>query len=181
MCRAIACPSFDDYVIPRAQKRLIARHEDLEALQYLLTAPAQRKISACCKERAAAVKAFAAERGVLVEARWGAVADTACWLAGMTELVFMGIDQPEFLQDLLGIIEKWNQSRMAVMLDAGVDLFVRRGWYESSELWSPAMYRRFILPGLRRDVEMVHEAGAKFGLSCLPPRRRSPICFWKRG
>ena len=52
---------------------------------------------------------------------------------------------------------------MAVMLDVGVDLFVRRGWYESSELWSPAMYRRFILPGLCRDVEMVHEAGARFG------------------
>ena len=156
-------PLFDDFVIPRAQKRLIARHEDLEALKYLLTPPSPEDIR-ILKERAAAVKAFAAERQVLVEARWGAVVDTACWLAGMTELVFMGIDQPEFLQDLFGIIEKWNQSRMAVMLDAGVDLFLRRGWYESSELWSPAMYRRFILPSLRRDVELAHQAGAKFGL-----------------
>ena len=155
-------PLFDDYVIPRAQKRLIARHEDLEALQYLLTAPDKRDI-AMLQEHAAAVKEFAASRGVLVEAGWGAVADAACWLAGMAELVYMGIDDPEFLQDLFGIIEKWNRSRMAVMLEVGVDLFVRRGWYESSELWSPAMYRRFILPGLCRDVEIVHEAGAKFG------------------
>jgi hypothetical protein len=155
-------PVFDDFVIPRAQKRLITRHEDLEALKYLLTPPSKDDI-VVLRERAAVVKEFAASRGVLVEARWGVGADAACWLAGMTEVVFMGIDQPEFLEDFLGIIEKWNQSRMAVMLDTGVDLFVRRGWYESSELWSPSMYRRFLLPGLRRDVEMVHQAGAKFG------------------
>ena len=55
-------PLFDDYVIPRAQKRLIARHEDLEALQYLLTAPDKRDI-AMLQEHAAAVKGFAASRG----------------------------------------------------------------------------------------------------------------------
>jgi uroporphyrinogen decarboxylase len=155
-------PLFDDFVIPRAQKRLVARHEDLEALRYLLTPPSREDI-ARVKERARAVKVFAQAHGVLVEAGWGAVVDTACWLAGMTELVLMAADQPEFLQDLLGIIESWNRQRMAVMLDGGVDLFVRRGWYESCELWSPSLYRRFILPGLRRDVEMAHQAGARFG------------------
>jgi len=155
-------PLFDDFVIPRARKRLIARHEDLSALPYLLTPPSKEDI-AKVKERARAVKAFAQAHGVLVEAGWGAVVDAACWLAGMTELVLMATDQPEFLQDLLGIIESWNRQRMAVLLDQGVDLFVRRGWYESCELWSPSLYRRFILPGLRRDVEMAHQAGAKFG------------------
>lgn len=155
-------PLFDDYVIPRSRKRLIARPEDLEALKYLLLPPAKEDIAEL-RERAVKAKAFGAQRGVLVEARWGSVVDTACWLAGITELVLMGVDQPEFLREFLGIIEAWNRSRMEVMLDVGVDLFVRRGWYETSEFWSPALYRRFILPSLTRDAEMAHQAGAKFG------------------
>jgi uroporphyrinogen decarboxylase len=51
---------------------------------------------------------------------------------------------------------------MEVMLDAGVDLFVRRGWYENASFWSPETYRKFILPDLCRDAEIVHQAGAKF-------------------
>jgi uroporphyrinogen-III decarboxylase len=155
-------PLFDDFVIPRSRKRLVARPEDLEALKCLLVPPSADDIAAL-RERARASKAFAAQRGVLVQARWGSVVDTACWLAGITELVLMGIDQPDFLEDLLEIIETWNRSRMAVMLEMEPDLFIRRGWYETSELWSPAMYRRFILPGLRRDAEMAHQAGARFG------------------
>jgi uroporphyrinogen-III decarboxylase len=155
-------PLFDDLVVPRARKRLITHHEDLGALRYLLTPPSREDI-ATLKESARVVKAFAQSHGVLVDFKWGSVVDTACWLAGMTELVFMAVDEPAFLQDLLDIIEDWNRQRMAPILDAGVDLFIRRGWYESSELWSPALYRRFILPALRRDAEMAHQAGAKFG------------------
>jgi uroporphyrinogen-III decarboxylase len=155
-------PLFDDYVIPRSRKRLIARPEDLESLKYLLLPPSNEDVAAL-RERAAVVKAFAAQRGVLVEARWGSVVDTACWLAGITELVLMGVDQPAFLEEFLGTIEAWNRSRMDVMLDTGVDLIIRRGWYETSEFWSPTLYRRFILPSLARDAEMAHQAGAKFG------------------
>jgi len=52
---------------------------------------------------------------------------------------------------------------MKEVLAVGVDLFVRRGWYEGTDFWSPPMYERFILPYLKREVEIAHEAGAKFG------------------
>lgn len=155
-------PLFDDFVIPRAQKRLVTCHEDLEALRYLLTPPSKEDIEAV-RESAATVKAFAEKHGLLIEGRWGAVVDTACWLSGMTELVLLAMDQPEFVQDLFGLIEEWNRERMRVLLDAGVELFIRRAWYEFADLWSPALYRRFILPSVIRDAEEVHQAGAKFG------------------
>ena len=49
------------------------------------------------------------------------------------------------------------------MLAVGVDLFVRRGWYEGTDFWSPPMYERFVLPALRREVEIAHATGTKFG------------------
>jgi uroporphyrinogen decarboxylase len=57
---------------------------------------------------------------------------------------------------------------MDVVLEQGIDLFVRRAWYENADVWSPSYYKEFIFPGLCRDVRRVHEAGAKFGylMSC---------------
>ena len=154
-------PLFDDFVIPRAQKRLVTRHENLDALRYLLTSPSKQDVE-MVQESAVTAKAFAEKHGVLIEGGCGSVVDTACWLVGITELVLLALDKPEFAQDLFDLVEAWNGQRMAVTLDAGVDLFVRRGWYESCDLWSRALFQRFILPTLRRDAEIVHQAGARF-------------------
>ena len=155
-------PLFDDFVVPRARRRLITRHEDLDALRYLLAPPSKQAVE-MVKESAATMKPFAKAQELLIEGGCGSVVDTACWLAGITELVLLAIDEPKFVQDLFDLIEEWNRQRMAVVLDAGVDLFIRRGWYEGCHLWSAALFRRFILPTLRRDARTVHEAGARFG------------------
>jgi len=72
-------------------------------------------------------------------------------------------DAPDLLAELLQIIAAWNESRMRPILAAGVDLFIRRGWYEGADFWSPSLYRRFLLPTLRREAALAHEYGALFG------------------
>ena len=78
------------------------------------------------------------------------------------------VDNPDFVHHLLDVIEEWNRQRIALVLEEGVDVFIRRVWYENADVWFPSQYRRFMLPTLRRDAEMVHQAGAKFGtlMSC---------------
>jgi len=39
---------------------------------------------------------------------------------------------------------------------------VRRGWYESTDFWSPALYERFLLEPLKAEVGLAHEAGATY-------------------
>jgi uroporphyrinogen decarboxylase len=99
---------------------------------------------------------------------YGMVGDVACWLAGIEPLTMLAADDPSFVHQFIGIIEEWNTRQMAAMLGQGVDLIVRRAWYENADVWSPARYREFLLPGLRRDVAQAHAAGAKFGylVSC---------------
>lgn len=61
------------------------------------------------------------------------------------------------------IINAFDKRRTEMMLDVGgVDLLVQRGWYSSTDFWSPALFDRFLLPGLKRLVEMVHQAGVRF-------------------
>ena len=156
-------PLFDDFVIPRSRKRLITRPEDLPALRFLLTPPSDHDIAAC-REAAQPAKEMAAKHDILVIGEWGVLFDAACWLCGMEELALNAMENPPFIEELFGIISQWDRRRMEVVLDQGVDLFIRRAWYETTDFWSPALYRRFILPELKKDVETAHAAGAKLAV-----------------
>ena len=155
-------PLLDDYIEPRANEFPVKTEQDLEALGYLLADPDERTVERC-RAAWAEPKRLAAERGLLLVGGRGVGFDSAAWLVGLTRAVLAMRDRPEFLAGYLGAIERWNRRRMALVLDEGVDLFVRRGWYEGTDFWSPALYRRFLLPPLKREAELVHQAGAKFG------------------
>jgi len=155
-------PFLNDYLEPRATKRLVTSREDLPALAYLLSGPDDADLApyrAAWKEAAA----FARSRELLLSTGWGIGADSLAWVFGLTDGVMAAVDDPDFLDELLGLIEAWNRRRMIAMLEVKPDLFVRRGWYEGTSFWSPALFRRFILPSLKREAKLAHEAGAKFG------------------
>jgi uroporphyrinogen decarboxylase len=73
---------------------------------------------------------------------------------------------------MLDIIAQWNQARMEVILEAGIDLFIKRAWYENCDYFTPRHYRQFIRPILEADVALAHQYGAKFGYlitsNCMP-------------
>ena len=53
---------------------------------------------------------------------------------------------------------------MEIILDESVDLFIRRAWYENTEFMTPKFYEQYILPELKKDVQMAHEAESKFAI-----------------
>ncbi|MCL6431434.1 MAG: uroporphyrinogen decarboxylase family protein [Anaerolineae bacterium] len=155
-------PFLDDYQIPRAVKPLVTSREDLEPLRTMLQVPSEQDVAAFRAELEQA-RAFSARHGVLVAGGWGVGADMVGWLCGLENMMLLAVDDPQLLEDLLAIIAGWNEARMRVVLEGGVDLYVRRGWYEGADFWSPALYRRFLLPHVRREVALAHEYGALFG------------------
>ena len=155
-------PLFDDYLVPRTIKHLVTRPEDVEALRYLLVPPTDAEIAAL-RDEAAPALAQAREHRLLVTGGWGAAADIVAWLMGFLNMIYLAIDQPTFMHELLGIIAEWNRARMQVLLDLGIDLYIKRIFYESTDFWSPGLYREFLLPILKADADLVHQAGAKLG------------------
>ncbi len=89
--------------------------------------------------------------------------DALMWLCGAVKPLYWAYDESDFLEELIEMIAVWNRKRMEIYLDEGVDLLIKRAWYESTDFWSPALYERFIAPVLKKDVELTHQAGAKFG------------------
>ena len=174
-------PLFGDYFTPRAVKFPIAQPPDLDALRHLLLEPSAEEIAAF-REQAARQKAFAHDRGLAVAGGWGSsrvargedeglvggdvgtgtVVDALMWLCGGTEPLMWAYDEPKFLSALIGLIEDWNRRRLEIQLEVGLDIVVRRAWYEGTEFWSPGLFRQFILPGLAREVALAHQYGARF-------------------
>jgi uroporphyrinogen-III decarboxylase len=156
-------PLFDDFVIPRARKRLVVGAGDLPALRCLLTPPTDDEITEF-RQTSQRAKETASRLELMTIGEWGGLFDIACWLCGMEELVYAALEQPDFVEELLAIIGEWNRVREEIILDVGVDLFIRRGWYETTDFWSPALYERFILPDLKANVSRCHQAGARLAV-----------------
>ena len=155
-------PLFDDYLIPRSKEFLVTDRDDLEHLKYLFMPPSEEDVNEF-RETSRRAKEFADSRGLLVTAGWGVGIEAACWMCGIEELILAAVYDPGFVEEMAQLIARWNQERMQPILDVGVDLFVRRGWYESADFWPPDLFRQFILPSLEKEVHMAHDAGAKFG------------------
>jgi hypothetical protein len=175
-------PIFGDHITPRAVRHPVSTPQDLEALRYVLVPPTEADVEPYLAE-AAQRRAFAREHGLLLCGGYRgeravvgedrglvgenfctvSVIDTLMWLCGGTEPLLWGYEQPDFLAAIIDFLEAWNRGRLEVQLRAGAELVFRRAWYEGTDFWSPGFYRRFILPGLRRDVECTHGAGARYG------------------
>ena len=164
-------PFLDDYLVPRSKKFLVTRPENLEALRYLLVAPTEAETTAFSAEAQPALD-LARRHDLLVAGGWGVGADLIGWIHGLQAMVFAIYDQPEFMRELLDIIAVWNRARMAVVLEAGIDLYIKRAWYENCDFWTPATFREFLLPILKADVALAHKKGAKLGYiitsNCMP-------------
>jgi len=173
-------PLFDDYISPRAVKYIIDGPDDLNALKYLLVAPSPTDIDFTRKESEPVLN-FAHEHDLLTVGGWGIGADMLGWIYGFMNMVYSAFEQPEFLENMLNQIAEWNRARMQVLLDMGIDLYIKRTWYETCNFWSPKSYRQFLLPILKQDVEIAHQAGVKFG--CIATDKVMPLlpCFAEAG
>jgi uroporphyrinogen-III decarboxylase len=164
-------PLFDDYIEPRSAKFLVTQPSDLAALRHLLTPTTRSELEAFRAESEPAIR-LARQEGLLLAGGWGVGADVLGWIYGLENMVFAAYDQPDFLAEMLAIVADWNRARQEVLLDTGVELFIKRAWYENTDFWTPRSWRRFIYPMLQADVQAAHARGCQFGYlitsRCMP-------------
>ena len=113
----------------------------------------------CCIN---AYRRFAGEKQVLLESYYVSLGDAASWLLGPENLIYACHDDPGLVEELLEIIWGWLVGRIEILLEEGVEIILHQAWYEIPDFWGVASYRRFLKPWLKREAEMVHQAGAVF-------------------
>jgi len=153
---------FDDYNVPRSKKFLIEKEDDPKKLRYLFPPPSKGVLNDY-KRYFDEVKRKAGELGVLTAAWTSIGAAALIWLCGIENAVFMAHDKPDMFEELIEIIHKRDMLATKICLDLGVDMIVRRGWYEGCTFWSPNIYRRYFLPKIKEIAKLVHEGNKLFG------------------
>ncbi len=167
---------FNDWVVPRATEVLVKPEQDLEKLPYLLGPFRDAEIRAL-RETAAVSRELARRHGVLQMGGWSSCnssvrsddgvmgVDAMAWLSGFVDVMVLSLTRPDLMREYARIIHEWNARQIAVYLDeTECDIVVRRAWYETTEFWTPSAYRAIVFPFLKREVDLVHQAGRKFGL-----------------
>ncbi len=155
-------PFLDDVLISAACTPLVRSPADLPALQHLLVPPTPAEVDDYRRDSQPFLE-LAHRHDLLVAGGWGVGADMVGWLCGLKEMIVLAYRQPDFLRRLLAMIGAWNYARMQAALQLPLDLYIKRAWYENTDFWTPRAWAEFLLPALRREVELAHRAGARFG------------------
>ncbi len=152
---------FDDQNIPRLVEPLIKDREDINRLKYLLAEPSTEQMEKFHKKSKLLSKS-SRELGVVLDGGWTALGDAAMWLCGMERILYGQMDEPEFLDELLETVFQWEIRRIDYMLEYEIDVLVHMAWYESTDFWTPANFRKLIKPRLLKEIEKARSHGVKF-------------------
>ena len=169
-------PIFKDWIVPRAEEILVKPEQDLEKLRYIFGPFKDRDIEVL-REEALVAKRFADKHQLLLVGGWkGTVrpglqvdpgvmgCDAMAWLSGYEEVMILSVTQPDLIKEYVNIIHEWNMKQIEIYLDVtDADLVIRRGWYETTEFWTPKAYKDIIAPTIKKEAELIHQAGKKFG------------------
>jgi len=155
-------PLIDDLNIPRATKHALTSADDLAKIRFLLR-PASDDQLERYRERIAVISSFCNREGVLAQG-WGALGfDLIIWLCGVEWAVLSAMTEPALFAEIVEMVTAFDLEQTRRMLDVGgLDMIVGRGWYSSTDFWSPSLFRRWVVPYLRQLVEIVHQAGLPF-------------------
>jgi uroporphyrinogen-III decarboxylase len=168
-------PLFKDWLVPRAQEFLVKPEQDLEKLPYLFGPFKDSDIEQLRIEAHAAQKIADQYKLVQVGGWKGNIdpnlqvdpgvmgCDAMAWLSGFEKIMELSILQPDLVKEYAAIIHTWNMKQIEIYLEVtSADIIIRRAWYESTEFWTPKAYRAIIAPFLKKETELVHQAGKKY-------------------
>jgi hypothetical protein len=166
----------NDWIVPRAEEVLVKPERDLEKVRYLF-GPIRDSDIAMLKEEVNAAKNLAQRHGLLQVGGWKGsvrpgtyvdpgvmVCDAIAWLSGYEEVMVLSITKSDLIKEYINIIHEWNMKQIEIYLDVTeADLIIRRAWYETTEFWAPHTFRDLIAPTIKRECDLVHQAGKKYG------------------
>ena len=156
-------PLFEDYNIPRAVEHLVSKPADVPMIRHVYAPPDQGQRD-WFAGRMAKMKTFADRKGLFVQAWTAFGMDAVVWFTGTEGAVMLAMDAPEAFEQLVTTIAETDLARTELAARSeGVDMVCQRGWYSSTDFWSPALFERYVFPHVAELAEMAHRHGKKFG------------------
>jgi hypothetical protein len=137
----------------------IKGERDVACLAHVLQPPHRREDIERFRSGFALKTALAERLGLATMATVGSGLSAALWMFGAERLCLLAIDDPGLVDAFLEVEHRWNLAILDLVLDWGVDIVRRNGFYESADFFGPAMLERFLGRLMRKEIAAVHEAG----------------------
>jgi hypothetical protein len=160
-------PFFSDYNPAYFVEPWLKTAADVECLRHLLLPPRSRADLDRLRFDFAVARRLADAYGVATCFYFGLGLTGALDMFGATQVCTVAADDPAVLEAYLELDHQWNLRTYEIALDLGVDFVRRNGFYESCDFFSPTMLGAMLGPRLRREVELVHQAGRPIGYTML--------------
>jgi hypothetical protein len=155
-------PLIDDFNIPRAVEHLISSPEDIPKLAHVYAPPddIQRHRFHKTVEK---VREFAEIHGIPIQA-WSAFGmDGVIWFAGIEGSILMAMDHPKAFDQLMETVHQTDFARAELAASIPcIDMIIHRGWYSTTDFWSPGQFDEYVSPRISELAELAHDHGKKF-------------------
>jgi hypothetical protein len=160
-------PLFHDYNPSHFVEPWIKTREDVECLRHILRAPHERDDLERIRFQFQRMRELADRYQVALSVSAGLGLTGAVHTFGPAEAAVRCVTEPDLVDAYLEIDHRYNLEIMTLALDLGVDMVRRNGFYETCDLYSPAVLRRFLADRLKREAALVHSAGKLFCYTIL--------------
>jgi uroporphyrinogen-III decarboxylase len=143
----------------RSVEFLVKEPEDLPRLRYLfqpLSGPPLER----WREDARFARREAVKRGAICLARRTYCGSALMWLTDIQETICALKTDPGFVEELLDIIQRWQMATLEKVLEIGVDMVTRFGYYDIPDFWGRRYFDRHLRPRINAEADLVHAAGA---------------------
>ncbi len=150
-------PLLGDFNVSRYIKPWLETAEDVEKFAYLRLPPGKEE-NERFREQLKNWQKLIERYQVPTYATYAMGLTSGLHLFGAQQMVMLSMDNPEIITRFLEIQHQTDIKVLKILLDSGVDIVRRNGWYESTDFWSPSQFERWVLPQLKKEVEITHQA-----------------------
>ena len=143
----------------RSVEFLIKGPQDLEKMRYLFNPPSGRALENW-REDALYAREWAQRTNTILLARRLYAGATMLWLTDAVKSMCTFEEDPDYIREFLDIIQQWQFKLLHIVLDVGVDMVTRFGYYDGPNFWSIKYFDLYLRPLMDREAELCHQAGA---------------------
>ena len=143
----------------RSIEFLIKGPEDLDRMRYLFQ-PLSGEPLDRWRQDARYAKEQAERLQTVFLARRTYAGSAMIWLTDAEDSICTFDSDPEYMREFLRIVHEWQMATLDFVLDAGVDMVTRFGYYDIPDFWGLKYFDRYLRPLMDAEADVVHQAGA---------------------
>ena len=142
----------------RSVEFLIKGPEDLARMRYLFNPPTGDALERWRRD-ALYAKEQARSRSTILLARRVYAGSAMLWLTKAEDSICTFETDPDYIREFLRIVHEWQVALLDIVLDAGVDIVTRFGYYDTPDFWAVKYFDRYLRPLMDRESEICEQAG----------------------